>query len=92
MTPETRTGAGGNTANASASFEIALYGDAASGLVTVAGGTASGDLVWHQDVPFVIGNELNGSYPFIGAVHLVATYDRALTSSEVVASTGDSDE
>jgi mono/diheme cytochrome c family protein len=44
----------------------------------------AGDLSnWKSDFPLVLANEATGDRPWIGTLHLVAIYDRALTADEV---------
>jgi hypothetical protein len=49
----------------------------ASGLVE---GTLS---AWDPDQPLVLANEVGGNRPWLGTLHLVALYDRALSATEV---------
>ena len=39
---------------------------------------------WDPTYPLVVGNETNGARPFLGELHLIAIYDRALPEDEVV--------
>lgn len=38
---------------------------------------------WNPRFPLLVGNETTGEYPWLGQLHLVAIYDRALSSAEV---------
>lgn len=50
----------------------------------VASGTAAGDLSgWDLTHPLLLGNEISGDRPWLGKLHLVAIYDRALTPAEI---------
>ncbi|MEM9972196.1 MAG: LamG domain-containing protein, partial [Pseudomonadota bacterium] len=50
----------------------------------IKGGTKSGSLSnWNGSYRFGLGNEIHASRPWLGTYHLVAVYDRALTSAEV---------
>ena len=40
---------------------------------------------WNQDYHLLLGNERDGSRPWLGSYHLVAVYSRGLSSSEVMA-------
>ena len=49
--------------------------------------TVSGDVGnWDSDYRFALGNELGGNRPWLGALHRVAIYARALDSTQVSAS------
>ncbi len=44
----------------------------------------SGDFTtWNPRFPLLLGNETTGDYPWLGALHLVAIYDRALGTREI---------
>ena len=38
---------------------------------------------WNNDFPLILANEITGDRPWLGELHLVAIYDRALTAKEV---------
>ena len=38
---------------------------------------------WNPQFPLILANETNGNFPWLGDYHLLATYDRALSSGEV---------
>jgi hypothetical protein len=47
-------------------------------------GTLGGDLSnWDESYRLALGNELTGDRPWLGELHLVAIYDRALSQAEV---------
>ncbi|MBN1670087.1 MAG: FecR domain-containing protein [Kiritimatiellae bacterium] len=48
-----------------------------------ASGTGYDLSVWLGDVYMVLGNEINGIFPWLGELHFVAVYDRALSADEV---------
>jgi len=63
-----------------ASGAVTIYVDGS--LVT--SGTASGTLAnWDTSQPLLLANEATGDRPWLGAMHLVAIYDRPLTADEV---------
>jgi hypothetical protein len=46
--------------------------------------TISGDVgTWSTDYPLVLANEASGDRPWLGSLHLVAIYSRALTAAEI---------
>jgi hypothetical protein len=62
-----------------ASGNVTLY---VSGTVS-ASGTMSGNLGNWQGYKLGVGNEIGGGAPWLGELHLVAVYSRALTATEV---------
>jgi hypothetical protein len=51
----------------------------------VAAGTTGGSLEnWTTGFPLAVGNEISGDRPWLGSVHLVAMYDRALAPADVM--------
>jgi hypothetical protein len=44
----------------------------------------TGDLSNWDDYGFALGNELTGDRPWLGEIHLVAIFDRALLADEVM--------
>ncbi len=46
--------------------------------------TVSGDLDNWQDYPFALANELTENRPWLGEIHLLAIFDRALSTDEVL--------
>lgn len=64
-----------------AAGEASIYLDA----VEAATDTIGGDLsTWAADYPITVGNEPGGERPWLGELHLVAVYCRALTPDEVL--------
>ncbi|MCA9112698.1 MAG: DUF1549 domain-containing protein, partial [Planctomycetaceae bacterium] len=64
--------------DASGSVHIYVNGE------SVANAKVDGDLSnWDAGYPLLLANESSGDRPWLGELHLVALYDRALTSSEV---------
>jgi regulation of enolase protein 1 (concanavalin A-like superfamily) len=57
-----------------------LYIDGVEVAAEMIGGNLSN---WNSGYRFALGNEIGADRPWIGTYHLVATYDRALTVSEV---------
>jgi regulation of enolase protein 1 (concanavalin A-like superfamily) len=52
--------------------------------VEIGSGLVGGDLSnWNSTYQFALGNEIGASRPWLGTYHLVAIYNRALSSSEV---------
>ncbi len=52
--------------------------------VAVASAPTTGDFTnWDTSYPLVVGNELTGDRPWLGTLHLVAVYGRALSGGEV---------
>ena len=52
--------------------------------VVAPSGSIAGDLsVWNDAHPLILANEADGSRPWLGELHLVAFYDRALGAAEV---------
>lgn len=51
----------------------------------VAEATIPGDFsTWNPRFPLLIGNETTSEFPWLGEIYLMAVYDRALTTSEVI--------
>lgn len=85
--PDLRTSAGA----VQSGLQHVVYTRAAGGDATIyvdgvaaATGVEPGDFSnWDSSFRFALGNELGDSRPWYGSMHLVALYDRALTSGEV---------
>jgi len=59
---------------------VAVYVDGLLVMDSVVGGVATN---WHESYELVLANERTGDRPWLGELHLVALYDRALTSPDV---------
>jgi hypothetical protein len=57
-----------------------LYVDGVDVARTTGGGALSN---WNESYRLAVGNEISGDRPWLGEVHLVAVYSRALTADEV---------
>lgn len=85
--PEISTGAGSLTTTLThvvfthtASGVSLIYLDGVESSSLVVTGTFA---TWNTAYPLVLANELTGDRPWLGTLHLVAVYDRALSSNEV---------
>jgi hypothetical protein len=58
----------------------AMYVDGVDVARTTGGGVLSN---WNESYRLAVGNEISGDRPWLGEVHLVAVYSRALTADEV---------
>ncbi|MFT5232001.1 MAG: hypothetical protein ACI9UK_000142 [Candidatus Krumholzibacteriia bacterium] len=54
------------------------------GVEQISGDTPGGVSIWDDSYRFGVGNEMTGDRPWLGELHLVAVYDRALPVVEVV--------